>query len=90
VDKADTAVTNVIKSLTQGKGKDFKIERSQISADQLTLLDRFAAESTGVAECKILSVEGCNSCCADNISSSIRHTTCGDFCDKVCGVEPCH
>jgi hypothetical protein len=90
LDKENTTVTNVLKSLTQGKGKDFKIERSQLSAEQLTVLDGFTAESTGVAECKILSVEGCNSCCADNISSSIRHTTCGDFCDKVCGAEPCH
>jgi hypothetical protein len=85
-----TAVTNLLKSLITGKATTFRIERSQIDAAQLQVLDKAAAEVTGVSDCKILSVEGCNSCCADGVSSSLRHTTCGDFCDKVCGAEPCH
>jgi hypothetical protein len=86
----DGAVTDTLKALTAGKGKEYKVERSGIAAEQLKVLDEFAAKSTGASQCETLSVEGCNSCCADGISSSLRHTTCGDFCDKVCGAEPCH
>jgi hypothetical protein len=83
-------VASIIKTLSAGKGRDFKLERSQIPADQLKVLDKFAADTTGVADCQTLHVNGCNSCCADNVSSSLRVTTCGNFCDKVCGAEPCH
>lgn len=84
------AISSLLKGLTSGKGKDFKLDRAQIPEADLKVLDQYSAQAMGIAECKITSVEGCNSCCADGISSSLRHTTCGDFCDKVCGSEPCH
>src|ERR1044072_3871221 len=70
-----TSVTNALKSLVAGKAVNFKVERAQIAAEQLQVLDQAAAEATGVSDCKILSVEGCNSCCADGASSSLRHPT---------------
>ena len=82
-------VKSVINSLMAGKDKNFKLDRSQIPAAQLTVLDKFAAETTGAADCQTNSVDGCNSCCADGVSGALRHTTCGDFCDKVCGGQEC-
>jgi hypothetical protein len=82
-------VIDIIRPLLAGKGKDFVLLRSQIPADKLPVLDGYASATLG-KNCTVNSYEGCNSCCADDISSSICHTTCGNFCDKVCGGEHCY
>ena len=82
-------VRQIISKLIQGQGKTYVVQRGDISQEDLSVLDAHAREVMGDDDCEITSVEGCNSCCADGISGSLRHTTCGDFCDKVCGEEPC-
>jgi hypothetical protein len=83
-------VRRVVVGLIKGKLKHEKIVRAEIPAEHLAVLDAHARELFSVEDCEVLSVEGCNSCCADGVSGSLSHTTCGDFCDKVCGAEPCH
>lgn len=83
-------IQQIMAVLLKGKAKHHKIMRHEISQEHISALDAHAKQVFGDDDCEVMSVEGCNSCCADGISASLRHTTCGTFCDKVCGAEPCH
>lgn len=89
LDVSSQEVMMVLKRIIKDLDENSCVERDNISPDDLEILDKFVAQALG-EDCKVNSAEGCNSCCADGISSSLLHTTCGDVCSKVCGEEPCH
>jgi len=88
--KSPPHIQQIVTKLISGIAKGAIVTRKQIQAADLKLLDAYACTVFANDDCELLSYEGCNSCCADGLSGSLAHTTCGDWCDQVCGEEPCH
>lgn len=78
-----------LRSLLKGKHSSGRLLRKDMPPKLVEELDRLACSVFGKKDCTVNYYMGCNSCCADEISSSIADTTCGRFCHKVCGRDPC-